>query len=425
MVSGSKNKEPKKKQPLVLAKNKNQAILAIAVIGLFLANSVYMVAKYFMEQNPGPASTATTQAQAVDPAHPEGQPGDPMAKPTDPAAKTPTGTPVQPTAPMAPPSGLNPIIPILILLLIAGGIYGVVKYLPSITGGGQDNQAGNNSRVKQGSKGSQKLVFAKDKKQASIAITVIGLFLLNTVYMIGKYIYEQNPPAQSNSKAVNSMAQEQQQNLQNMDDPRNPANSAALQADGSSTDPNNIAANANDIYNQTVNLQGGKPANRTTGEGDVEIMSKTSTQKHGKMTLISVADSGRSNPFLPAVENLLPSSLPQLSLLAPPETAAGSSDASKVMSTTISGILYDKYSPSAIINIEGTDYLVKKGDVINNYRILSVGKTQVLVQLGKNVYKAGVGELLTLSDINFNTIANLNKKFGGNDVSINVKKKGY
>ncbi len=84
----------------------------------------------------------------------------------------------------------------------------------------------------------------------------------------------------------------------------------------------------------------------------------------------------------------------------------------------------DKYSPSAIINIEGSDYLVKRGDIINHYKVLYIGKNDVIVQLGKNIYKAGVGELLSPTDLNYNTIANLNKKFGGNNVQISVKKKG-
>lgn len=154
------------------------------------------------------------------------------------------------------------------------------------------------------------------------------------------------------------------------------------------------------------------------------MVKKQSRKRSGKMVMISVAESGRSNPFLPAAENYVPSGhLPYLP--PPPETLQTKSDASKVMTTTISGILYDRYSPSAIINIEGSDYLVKRGDVVNHYRVLSIGKTQVIVQLGRNIYQAGVGQLLTKTDMNFNSIANLNKKFGGNSVSINVRKRGY
>ena len=189
-----------------------------------------------------------------------------------------------------------------------------------------------------------------------------------------------------------------------------------------------VEQDANNIYSQTVDLQKKDPSQgpnvAQSPDESIEVISKRArTAKNEKMVLIAVTNSGRSNPFLPATENL--SSATMSYLTAPPETLPASSEAGRVMTTIISGILYDKYSPSAIINIEGTDYLVKRGDVINQYKILSIDKTQVLVQLGKNVYKAGVGELLSQTDVNYNTVENLNKKFGGNDVAINVRKKGY
>ena len=83
------------------------------------------------------------------------------------------------------------------------------------------------------------------------------------------------------------------------------------------------------------------------------------------------------------------------------------------MDTVVSGILFDKFSPSAILNIEGTDYLVKKGDVVNNYKVLAIAQDSVTVQLGKNTYKAGIGEILTEGSLNHNNVSNLSKKFGG------------
>lgn len=286
--------------------------------------------------------------------------------------------------------------------------------------------SGNDSRIKKDKtpKAKQKLVFAKDKKQAVLAAVVLLAFFGNSIYMGVKYMMEKNPPpaiapTQETQKEADAMAQMQQKRLESM-------NMAEDTAPGeqSQVSENSMAQDANNIYNQTVGMQNGaNPNAKMTSEDGVEVISKKNgLKKNQKMVMITVDNSGRSNPFLPAGENVIPGSLPYLS--APPETVAAGTDATKVMTTTISGILYDKYSPSAIINIEGTDYLVKRGDVINHYRILGIEKTQVLVQLGKNVYKAGVGELLTQTDLNFNTISNLNKKFGGNDVNINVRKKG-
>lgn len=139
------------------------------------------------------------------------------------------------------------------------------------------------------------------------------------------------------------------------------------------------------------------------------------------MVTVSVDDFGRSDPFLPSHEIAAVSvntfeSKPNIDLLPPPESLIVDSTAVDVVSTKVSGIMYDKYNPSAILNISGSDYLVRTGDVINSYKILSIGKENVTVQYGANVYKAGVGELFTGDGINYNTVSNLERKFGGNKV---------
>lgn len=123
----------------------------------------------------------------------------------------------------------------------------------------------------------------------------------------------------------------------------------------------------------------------------------------------------KAHPFLPYRDlgGTTISDVPNFDIVEPPELLDKDSDASKVMNTVVSGILYDKYSPSAILNIEGNDYLVKKGDVINNYTVLSIVQDGVTVKLGNNTYKAGIGEILTEGDINHNKVSNLDKKFGG------------
>ena len=270
----------------------------------------------------------------------------------------------------------------------------------------------------------QKLVLAKDPKQAVMALVVLVLFVCTTIYNIVAYNISQNGPSQGGEDAA-LMARRQQQGLESLQDPNA---------------PQNVPQDANDIYAETLKLKGETPENPPAGvapspsrapegarsEDDIEIMSSVGSKKQsGKKVLISVAGSGRSNPFLPAGENFASSSLPNFAMLPPPEQLAIGSDANTVMGTTISGILYDKYSPSAIITIAGVDYLVKRGDIINRYNILSITKDQVVVQLGQNTYKAGVGQLLTQGQVIHNAISNLNKKFGGNEVSINVRKKGY
>ena len=143
------------------------------------------------------------------------------------------------------------------------------------------------------------------------------------------------------------------------------------------------------------------------------------TEDNSSMVAMSIVDMGRSDPFLPGSEAAAakPKSKPKPPkyakfLTPPPESIVVDTTVTNVMTTKVSGIMYDKFNPSAILNITGSDYLVRTGDVINGYKILSIGKDTVTVQYGANVYKASVGEIFTAQGINFNTISNLQNKFG-------------
>lgn len=450
MVSGSKNDSRIKKrgkQKLVFAKDQKQAVTAIVVAILFVAFSIYNLAKFIQEQNPQPKSTTTvTQANnqmensmsAENPTGASATGGEQtnLQNPNNPAATTSPQTPEQaagqpqepnavsqqqtaPATPQPQENSTSPLLGLIILAIIVGLAIAAFKYLSK--NGGKDLFA---ATKKGGKKGKEKFIIAKDSKQLATALVVVVLFLANSIYLILKNIQEQNPQPTTANQPSTPLENQMPQGPTNPEDMANfnqPQNQLQDQAQ-----------DANNIYSQTLNLQDDKKDLKNEekrlvkdANSDVEIIVKKATRTRGKMVSVLVTDSGRSNPFLPAGENVSHLASASFAYLpAPPETLPSNTDASKVMSTTISGILYDKYSPSAIINIEGTDYLVKKGDVINNYKILSIGKTQVIVQLGKNVYQAGVGELLSKTDLNC-TVANLNKKFGGSEVSINVRKKGY
>ena len=135
----------------------------------------------------------------------------------------------------------------------------------------------------------------------------------------------------------------------------------------------------------------------------------------GKREVISVSRNiTKSDPFLPYKDASVSfNAPPKFELMEPPESSIDGSDAARVMDVAVSGILYDIYSPSAILNIEGSDHLVKKGDMMSNYKVLDISKNTVTVQLGKNVYRAGIGEMLTTNDVHHNKVSNLDRKFGG------------
>ncbi len=152
--------------------------------------------------------------------------------------------------------------------------------------------------------------------------------------------------------------------------------------------------------------------NDAVSEIEIEDIDKT----EDKIVSFAVEDFGRPDPFLPAsdVNFLINNSSKYGSVItAPPETLATETEATKIVQTKVSGIMYEPKNPSAILNIEGADYLVRSGDYINNYKVLSINKDIVTVQLGANVYKARVGEVLPDGEINYNNIYNLENKFGG------------
>lgn len=153
-------------------------------------------------------------------------------------------------------------------------------------------------------------------------------------------------------------------------------------------------------------------------DDDVDVIAN----QDDKMVAVSVEDTGRNNPFVPFNEIKeeetkakfdMQSAKLKYDLVDPPNSSTADSDAEKILTTKVSGIMYDAQSPSALLNIEDSDYLVRSGDVVNGYKILAISPSVVTVQLGSNVYKAGVGELLVTDGIQYNTISNLSNKFGG------------
>ena len=157
--------------------------------------------------------------------------------------------------------------------------------------------------------------------------------------------------------------------------------------------------------------------NIAVGEEDMmQLSTAPIAATSGKKGIITIpTGTVKANPFVPYRDlgGTSVTDVPAYNLVEPPEMLEEGSDAARVMDTMVSGILYDKFSPSAILNIEGNDYLVKKGDVVNNYKVLNIAQDSVTVKLGANTYKAGIGEILTEGTLNHNNVSNLSNKFGG------------
>ncbi len=274
-------------------------------------------------------------------------------------------------------------------------------------------------------KETSKFELFKNKKQAILAILVLLLFGFSLINMFSKMHqndnnsqenadsqFTENYNAENNNPEIDPSLQEQNADMQANQDFQEP-------------DANMMAQDAQNIYNQATNSQ---QAN------DIDIMAKKTTGAgKGKRVLISIQESGRDNPFKPSAifnQNVQAIEKLPLPLMDPPAGIDTSIDqtALTVMKTSVSGILYDQYSPSAILNLKnesgkGSDYLVSVGDTLNGYKILNITKTKVTVKLGNNIYIAGVGEYLKKTELDSSkNLSNMNHKFGGNNVTIRVKK---
>lgn len=165
---------------------------------------------------------------------------------------------------------------------------------------------------------------------------------------------------------------------------------------------------------------------------------KDEESSSGKKVTVTIGDIGRLDPFMPFEGAGIDASgpnLPPASLLLPPEELGSQPQAQELLKTTVSGIMYDKIRPSAIINVNGVDHFVQRGDRLADYLVLNISRDTVTLRNGHNIFSARVGELIEPEEINYTGVYNLGKKFGGqtpppsrngyissDEIRVNVKK---
>ncbi len=163
------------------------------------------------------------------------------------------------------------------------------------------------------------------------------------------------------------------------------------------------------------------PNTMLLASGDTKATGKEALTS--KKAVVDVEEKVVLNPFLPANEAIVKKVVkvkPNPNYILPPTTLNSSPDANTLLHTSVSGIMYDSYSPSAIIKISGTDYFVKKGDVIQGFKIIAINQKSVVIKKGNNIYDAKIGIILATIKPNTTGTANINKKFGGSPSTRNV-----
>ena len=110
----------------------------------------------------------------------------------------------------------------------------------------------------------------------------------------------------------------------------------------------------------------------------------------------------------------------KFNLPVPPTSLDTGSVAAKITNTKVVGILFHTKSPSAIINVDSKDYLVRPGDKIigQEYKVIKITPTWVTAAMGSNVYSAAIGEMFTKDELETNQtdIYNLKERFGGRKI---------
>lgn len=146
--------------------------------------------------------------------------------------------------------------------------------------------------------------------------------------------------------------------------------------------------------------------------------------KKNDTVLITIGEVGRKDPFVPLgqVGTMDPSKIDKkeqsvgFEVIEPPQLGVQSDELTRLLNTKVAGILYDQVRPSAIINIDGIDQLVRAGDSLSGFDIIAITKNKVVIQSDNNVYRASVGQPLNAEKIeNSVEIANLKTKFWGSE----------
>lgn len=157
-------------------------------------------------------------------------------------------------------------------------------------------------------------------------------------------------------------------------------------------------------------------------EADESTSAFADSPNDTKNVTVSIGDVGRKNPFARSdISETKVSSTHKINndgldfeVIEPPELEPEDEMITRLLETKVSGIMYDSRRPSAIINIDGVDQLVRIGDILSGFEFLSITKNKVVIRSDSNIYRASVGQPLNAERItNPVEISNLETKFKG------------
>ncbi len=281
-----------------------------------------------------------------------------------------------------------------------------------------------------------------NKKIIFIIVGIIILVLLVVGGILGIKAVKNKNSTQQNMPVVEAPADETQYNQEgeggNPEGEFNEGNTSdEVSIDVEGAENNNEEGLAGEETNS--NNEGEQQANNENqGENNpeqgLEVPENESPVPNAQNTndtvTISIGDVGRKNPFRPSNEVSsnekvsysdanglvidVNDDVVNFDVIEPPALSPASANMAKLLQTKVTGILYDSQRPSAIINIDGLDQLVRVGDNLGGFEIVSITKNKVVIRDGNNVYRASVGQPLNAEKLaNPVEISNLETKFAG------------
>lgn len=257
-------------------------------------------------------------------------------------------------------------------------------------------------------------IFKNEK--VMFAVISVSLSVLSLLIGLGMYSMYRNVTTEEMIEAPQTVAMEELQAISAEDAGITVMNKAGMPAgmSGSQQGGNFFAYNNGGGIdpNSMLLASGNKKEGNPTGK---EVLTT-------KRAVVDIDDKVAVNPFLPTdeINKRVTKKVvkPNPNYVLPPAVTDISDSARYLLQTSVSGIMYDPYSPSAIIKINNTDYLVKKGDSLMGYKILNISPKIVTIKRDANIYNAPIGRILaTLDSTNNNQISNLNSRFGGSNAN--------
>lgn len=182
-----------------------------------------------------------------------------------------------------------------------------------------------------------------------------------------------------------------------------------------------LKAQSSDLSGKTVGKQR-TLANISASAINKQKKTSSASKNKDEMVVVNVVNFGRKNPFKPYKKyNIVTGNVNTGDLgipydIPPPPTfdPAADNQLKNLMAAKVNGILYDPNGKSvAIINVKGSDYMVRQNDSVFGFYVGKITKNLVTVSYGNNTYNVSVGQVIGQEAINYDPVVRNNQNFGG------------